>query len=164
MSEHPFAECGADLTQAELDFANAEIERLQSRVAELEAAKGIKCQPTRLDCDSFMEAERALSAASGATCFVCARQPFPKGLRYHDFAICAPCAPAAPGRAHMNDTTADEDAGLADGLDRAGSYLASIDKFDLRDLSEKECREFSRNFLCGYAESMRQRSADSPPF
>lgn len=120
--------------------------------------------PTRLNCDSFMEVERALAAATGVTCFVCSRSPHPKGLRYHDFTICAACAPAAPGRHLMNDCTAEEDAALADGLDRAGNYLASVNKFDLRELSDKECREFSRHFLCGYSEAMRLRAAESPPF
>lgn len=64
----------------------------------------------------------------------------------------------------MNDCTAEEDAALADGLDRAGNYLASVNKFDLRELSDKECREFSRHFLCGYSEAMRLRAAESPPF
>lgn len=120
--------------------------------------------PVRLNCDSFMEVERALAAGMGRTCFVCSREPRPKNLRYHDFAICAACATAAPGRFHMNDCTAEEDAALGDGLDRAGNYLASIDKFDLRELSETQLREFSRHFLCGYSEAMRARSADSPPF
>jgi hypothetical protein len=120
---------------------------------------------TTLNCDSFMEVERALSAAAGATCFVCSREPLPKGLRYRDFTICAPCAPLAPAKAaFMNDTTPQEDAALSKGLDRAGEYLASIDKFDLRDLTDPELTTFSRHFLCGYSEAMRASLDGEAPF
>lgn len=110
------------------------------------------------------EAEHILAAATGAYCFVCRRQPWPAHLTYKHLAVCAPCASAARQRELMNDVSEAEAAALSVGMDRAGEYLASISKFDLRDLSDAELAAFSAHMLCGYSEAMREAARNSPPF
>jgi len=115
------------------------------------------------EAKSMDDAMHLLRAAQGAYCFVCRRSAWPKGLIYKNLAVCAPCAPFALARELMNDVDETEAAALRVGIDRAGEYLASIEKFDLRDLSDAELDAFSAHMLCGYSEAMSEAAKKSPP-
>lgn len=113
---------------------------------------------------SFEEVAHIFASSFGAQCFLCRRQPWPPGLTFKNLSVCAPCAPFAHQREKMNDTTqAEDDAGMR-AIDRAGEYLASIGKFDLRDLTEAELRQFNANWLCAFSEAMREQASEQPPF
>lgn len=120
---------------------------------------------TTFDASSWTDVERTMAAAFGATCWVCRRSPWPRGLTFKNLTICAPCAPLARQREiNMNDVDENERSALLDGVDRAGEYLGSIDTFDLRDLQGAELDTFLAHILCGYSESMRKRVGESAPF
>lgn len=110
------------------------------------------------------EVTRVFASAFGHQCFVCRRQPWPVGLTYKNLSLCAPCAPLARQRELMNDTTQAEDAAGMSAIDRAGEYLASIDKFDLRDLSDAELQKFNAHFIAGFGDAMREQVSGQPPF
>lgn len=106
------------------------------------------------------------AAAAGVECFVCRREPQP-GLTYKHLAVCVQCAPLGLARESMitlNDTTDAEDAAGMAGIDRAGEYLASIGKFDLRELTEWELKQFNAHWLNGFSADMRERVSMQPPF
>ena len=113
---------------------------------------------------TMADAAHILRAAGGAYCFVCRREPTPKHLTYKHLTVCAKCAQSSRQRELMNDVSETEAASLRVGMDRAGEYLASINKFDLRDLSEKELDKFSAHMLCGYSEAMAEAARSAPPF
>lgn len=116
------------------------------------------------DPATLEEAAHMLRAAAGAYCFVCRREPLPKHVTYKNLTVCGNHASIAPGRVLMNDVSEREaEAGMA-GMDRAGEYLASIGKFDLRDLTDKELHQFNAHWLCGYSERMSEMAAECPPF
>lgn len=52
-----------------------------------------------------------------------------------------------------------EGAAVLDGVDAAGSYMAEINKFDLRDLSDVELSEFSRRFYVSTCKSLQSSLA-----
>jgi hypothetical protein len=116
-------------------------------------------EPQTLD-----EAAHIMRAAQGSYCYVCRREPAPKNLTYKHLAVCGRCASHAPMREAMNDVSETEAAALRVGMDRAGEYLASIGKFDLRDLSDAELDAFSAHMLCGYSEAMAEAARAAPPF
>lgn len=114
--------------------------------------------------DSMEEAAHILASAGGAYCFVCRRDPWPAELRYKNLYVCAPCAGLARQRELMNDVTEKEAASGLAAIDRAGEYLASIGKFDLRDLTDAELAQFNAHFIAGLADEMRRLTSESPPF
>lgn len=130
-------------------------------VAALKTKLRPKFEPCTMD-----EAGHILASAAGAECYVCRREP-QKDVTYKNLAVCARCVTLGLARESMsklNDTTDAEDlAGMA-AIDRAGEYLASIDKFDLRDLSDAELKKFNAHFICGFADDMRERVSRQPPF
>jgi hypothetical protein len=119
---------------------------------------------TTFEAKSHDDVERLLASAFGATCWVCRRSPWPRGLTFKNLTICAECAPLAKQREVMNDVDDQERAALRVGFDRAGAYLESIQKFDLTELSEAEADTFLAHLLCGFSEAMRESTAASPPF
>lgn len=126
-----------------------------------EAALISRC---RHEAASWDDAAHILNVAAGIQCFVCHREPTPRGLTFENLTVCAACAAVAPGRARMNDITDQEAAAGMDAVDRAGAYLASLDKFDLRDLDDTELAKFNAHFIAGFADSMRLRAGTVAPF
>lgn len=116
------------------------------------------------EAKTFDDAAHMLRAASGAYCFVCRREAWPKHLTYKHLAVCGRDAPSAQGREAMNDVSDQEKLALRDGIDRGGAYLETIGKFDLTELSQNEADTFAAHFLCGYSESMGERAKVAPPF
>lgn len=110
------------------------------------------------------DAKHILAAAHGAYCIICRRQPWPAHLTYKNLAVCAPCAPAARQGEIMNDVTENEASAGMDAIDAAGSYMAALGKFDLRDLTDDELGEFNRHYIAAFGDSMRERARSSPPF
>lgn len=116
------------------------------------------------EAQSFDHAGVLLAAAGGAQCFICRRQPWPATLTYKNLSVCALCAPYARQGEIMNDVSeAEESAGMA-AIDKAGEYLASIDKFDLRDLTDDQLKKFNAHFITGFSESLREHARSAPPF
>lgn len=62
----------------------------------------------------------------------------------------------------MPKTTPDEDIAVEHGGDLAGAYLDELGKFDLRELSRREWREFLRRILKGYSARMRDFAEEVP--
>ena len=67
---------------------------------------------------------------------------------------------------HMPKSTLDayEHGASIDAMDAAGSYLAEIEKFDMRELSDQELAEFRTRFVVGYEDAMRKKilSGEAP--
>lgn len=117
-----------------------------------------------LEPQTLDEAAHILRAASGAYCYVCRRQASPEHITWKHLTVCGAHAEIAPMRETMNDVTEQEEAAGMKAIDRAGEYLAGIGKFDLRDLSDEELKQFNAHFICGYSEAMSEAVRTAPPF